>query len=474
MLEMPIPGAENPAAKAGKQKIPAKNLGTERLASKVNFGQRLKKIKQKTEQGGDGANNIEQEIESQPGKKSAVSIRAIAQDYTRPNSVSLLGKSIELDSSSSDPSLIKLLEANLGPEFAANVEQVRSSEVLVEAEETARRLIDYSAVFEQQDIDTQQTQSNPEVIPLAEQLMSPEVIQGSPALAEASQGLHKVEQIEALAMQLPADIQEAARPDEKSIAFKNLIDSPKRVPANSKSKSGEDKSKIVAQRNDIQAKNDQNEVKKFIDFEANRMKGSKLPFSTEVNNQEAGNDSQAIDDKMGLPDIKLGKMDVNFQNQLKIPPGPQEVIEQILDKIEIIQSKKLAELTLELKPDVLGKMTIKLAMEEGSLIARFITDNLHVKNILESNLNSLRQTLESQGIKVEKTEVNVQLNNGGMFDGSEGNQQDRWENQGYLSPTWQYFEEIPSEDEMPDESAESWFNYPDTEAIEEISMNFLI
>lgn len=66
MLEMLIPNAENPAAKAGK--IQAKYLAPEQLASKTDFGQRLKKIKHKTKQGGDEANNIGQGIANQQGK----------------------------------------------------------------------------------------------------------------------------------------------------------------------------------------------------------------------------------------------------------------------------------------------------------------------------------------------------------------------------------------------------------------------
>ncbi|MDD3880618.1 MAG: flagellar hook-length control protein FliK, partial [Syntrophomonas sp.] len=77
--------------------------------------------------------------------------------------------------------------------------------------------------------------------------------------------------------------------------------------------------------------------------------------------------------------------------------------------------------------EFLGKMTIKIVLEDGLLTARFITESQQVKHLLDSNLNSLRQNLESQGIRVEKTEVNVQLNNGGLFDGSEGSRQDLWE-----------------------------------------------
>jgi hypothetical protein len=65
-------------------------------------------------------------------------------------------------------------------------------------------------------------------------------------------------------------------------------------------------------------------------------------------------------------------------------------------------------------------------VEEGAVTARFITDNHQVKQMLEANLGMLRQTLESHGMKVERAEVDVQLNQGGLFDGSEGQQGWNW------------------------------------------------
>ena len=56
--------------------------------------------------------------------------------------------------------------------------------------------------------------------------------------------------------------------------------------------------------------------------------------------------------------------------------------------------------------------------------ALFITESYQVKQMLEANLGSLRHTLESHGMRVERAEVDVQLNNGGLFEGSEG--QDKW------------------------------------------------
>lgn len=100
-----------------------------------------------------------------------------------------------------------------------------------------------------------------------------------------------------------------------------------------------------------------------------------------------------------------------------------DIVEQIVRKAELMVKQNSSQVKIELQPEFLGKLTIKVVMEEGAVTARFITDNHQVKQMLESNINLLKQSLEAQGMRVERAEVNVQLNNGGLFDGSEGNRQ---------------------------------------------------
>lgn len=141
-----------------------------------------------------------------------------------------------------------------------------------------------------------------------------------------------------------------------------------------------------------------------------------------------------------LPGFKMEHtlQDNNFRNvgkpiQERSWVDPEKFMEQVVRKAEVMIKQNSSEMRIQLHPEFLGKMTIKLVLEDGLLTARFITENHQVKHLLDSNLNSLRQSLESQGIRVEKTEVNVQLNNGGLFDGSEGSRQDLWEQPRFFS-----------------------------------------
>ena len=106
---------------------------------------------------------------------------------------------------------------------------------------------------------------------------------------------------------------------------------------------------------------------------------------------------------------------------------PEDLIEQIVKKVEMLSKASNSEIKIQLKPEFMGKMIIKIAVEDGLVTAKFITESQHVKQLLEANLGSLRQNLESQGLKVDRTEVNVQLDNGGSFHGNDSGRQQMWE-----------------------------------------------
>lgn len=124
----------------------------------------------------------------------------------------------------------------------------------------------------------------------------------------------------------------------------------------------------------------------------------------------------------------------------------QEVIDQIVQKAELLKSETSnAEMRIQLKPGFLGKMVIKIAVEDGLVTAKFVTESQHVKQLLEANLVTLKQNLESQGLKVDRTEVNVQLDNGGSFHGNEGGRELMWnelrDGNGQNRSSYQQFEE---------------------------------
>ncbi|MED4599579.1 flagellar hook-length control protein FliK [Paenibacillus validus] len=82
----------------------------------------------------------------------------------------------------------------------------------------------------------------------------------------------------------------------------------------------------------------------------------------------------------------------------------------------------LTEAKISLYPQHLGHVEVKLTMQNGHLIAQFVADSAAGKEMLEAQLSQLKNTLQTQGIQVDKLEVSQsQSYQSGMF--QEGRQQ---------------------------------------------------
>ena len=85
----------------------------------------------------------------------------------------------------------------------------------------------------------------------------------------------------------------------------------------------------------------------------------------------------------------------------------ESVMNQIQDAIRVIQTQDMTEMELQLHPASLGNLRIQIAAKEGVVTAVFTTENEAVRAALESQLVTLKENFEQQGVKVEAVEVTV-------------------------------------------------------------------
>ena len=161
------------------------------------------------------------------------------------------------------------------------------------------------------------------------------------------------------------------------------------------------------------------ELKKLMDMEAQkydlqrpreqtRVEKSEMPVQLPVeNDSKAMIFAQRWDQRWSLEPL-VRTTAVPLQGPFLA--DPEEIISQLVQKTDLLIKQNASEIKMQLHPEFLGKMTIKIVMEDGALTLRFVTDNLLVKQALDNNMAGLRQSFENQGLKVEKTEVNVQVN----------------------------------------------------------------
>lgn len=116
-------------------------------------------------------------------------------------------------------------------------------------------------------------------------------------------------------------------------------------------------------------------------------------------------------------------------NQVNI--SKEDVLAQIHSKLQMMNSTSNAKLTMVLNPESLGKVSIQLINTKDGLTAELQVASQTVKDILDSNLSNLKDTLSAQGVQINDMSVKVSQseNNADMDyteqEGNGGNKQEQ-------------------------------------------------
>ncbi len=89
----------------------------------------------------------------------------------------------------------------------------------------------------------------------------------------------------------------------------------------------------------------------------------------------------------------------------------QSVINQISDKMNNAIRNGVTEVRVQLRPESLGDVTVKIRIEGDIVTAKIQVENQQVKAIVENNFQSLKDSLAQHNLQTGSLEVNVQ--NGG-------------------------------------------------------------
>ncbi len=146
-----------------------------------------------------------------------------------------------------------------------------------------------------------------------------------------------------------------------------------------------------------------------------------------INNQVTANNTQSQQQNeqniQALGDIKINA--VNNQTQvhkaeftMSQPVRTTEVMNQVVEQAKVIVGQDKTEMIIHLKPDHLGKLELKVVTEQGIVAAKFIAESHQVKEIIETNMQLLKDSLEKQGLSIDNVSVQV-----GQEKQSEYNQQ---------------------------------------------------
>ncbi|RXT15118.1 flagellar hook-length control protein FliK [Ammoniphilus sp. CFH 90114] len=145
--------------------------------------------------------------------------------------------------------------------------------------------------------------------------------------------------------------------------------------------------------------------KKIVDMGKKLTDSEDMTFSSQLNKQL----NEPVQTAVSLPSIPSVK---EFGGD-NIDKGRQVPIEWLAKQLEPVFSRTFSlkngqqvhEMILQLKPESLGKLDVKIQEQNGQLTARFVVESLTAKQAVEEQLVQLRQNLLSQGISVHNIEV---------------------------------------------------------------------
>lgn len=88
----------------------------------------------------------------------------------------------------------------------------------------------------------------------------------------------------------------------------------------------------------------------------------------------------------------------------------QQILKQVMDKMEINTEKAKSEVAIKLNPEYLGevKLNMKVDKDKGTVTINFKTTSREARKALEGNLSILEDAFEKAGLKLEKYEVSLE------------------------------------------------------------------
>ncbi|MBU3132138.1 flagellar hook-length control protein FliK [Clostridium gasigenes] len=220
--------------------------------------------------------------------------------------------------------------------------------------------------------------------------------------------------------------------DDKSIVTKEFIDV-KQISKIDISTNDTIESEVKSVLTDLKATLD---PKRFSEVKDNGVVDKSLleveGLKTEVSKEDkllakilGGNENAGLNNQNTL----INRLNVKSTEVIKEPMvvSKETMDTDIIKNVKFMMKNAVAELKVKIYPKELGEMTIKLLSEEGILKADIKAISKETYNLLNSNLNEIKKSLEQQNIKIH--EVNIGLySDDPTYHGGESNQDELFKN----------------------------------------------
>jgi flagellar hook-length control protein FliK len=143
----------------------------------------------------------------------------------------------------------------------------------------------------------------------------------------------------------------------------------------------------------------------------NEWRGNQVADSSKSSSVEPGR-SQATVQDVARPEIAAKSSTIQAQSAPRVAEFTDKqlstsVMDQIVDKASLRSIGGRSEIQIRLKPEFLGNVQMNIATDNNQLVVRVVTDQVVVKDIIETQLHQLKAELQNQGLTIEKFDVMV-------------------------------------------------------------------
>jgi flagellar hook-length control protein FliK len=102
----------------------------------------------------------------------------------------------------------------------------------------------------------------------------------------------------------------------------------------------------------------------------------------------------------------------------------ENLFDEMVSRIETMQTDSKSAMTIQLKPEFLGKVALEIAIDAAGLHVKINAEDSNVRSMINGQMNALIESLENKGISVAEVEVTYTgVNNGTFKDSGEGRAQ---------------------------------------------------
>ncbi|MFW6006697.1 MAG: flagellar hook-length control protein FliK [Halanaerobiales bacterium] len=87
-----------------------------------------------------------------------------------------------------------------------------------------------------------------------------------------------------------------------------------------------------------------------------------------------------------------------------------QITNQVHEQIRFVHQSGSNQMNIELEPEFLGRLNLDIQVDSGEVTAKFLVENLFVKNHLEENISLLETNLSRAGLDIDKIEIETSNN----------------------------------------------------------------